>query len=152
VLLGPKPPDADVWDNMPSGNKLGVMGIDLASGWQAKCWACNSMGRDKKTAQVKKGSVRLWFRLKDGQAEKSMHVQCLENWSFLKCSEAVSPKHISHSLSFLYSHRHNTSFSEELRHAMQHALDELGPLKDKSAESLLTCIKDASSGSGTSAV
>ena len=139
-MLGAKEAEADAWDSMPSGSRLGVMGIDLAPSAQAKCWVYNSKGLDKKVAAVKKGSMRLWFRVKDGQAEKSMHPQCLENLSFLKCSEGALPKQISHSLLFLNKHRDNTSFSEELRHVMQSALDALSPLKDKSAESLLACI------------
>jgi hypothetical protein len=124
VGLGPElPVDSDVWDCMPSGSKVGIMAIDLAPGHTAKCWLCVRRGHEKKACTVRKGSIRLWYRFKEGQAEKSMHLSCVTDGSFKGTLEAdVSDLHLRHSMFFLRRHMHSDSFTDDLKEAMVSAL------------------------------
>ena len=118
------PDPSDAWDGMPSGSKLGVMGIDKAPGHAAKCWVCVAKGEtDKKINTVKKNEIRMWYRLKPGQAEKSMHVRCLADACNHKCcKDSASSVQIQHSIFFLKKHKDNTSFGDDLREVMETAL------------------------------
>ena len=131
----------DGWDSMPSGSKLGVMGIDIAPGHSAKCWVCNDLGHDKAIARVLKGAPRLWYRHKIGQAEKSTHDGCLANCSFIKVSQhTIQKDHIKHSVSFLSRNVHNDSFGLDLKEVMQRLLDKLQPL---ASQDIATTVADA---------
>ena len=111
---------------MPSGSKLGVMGIDKAPGHTAKCWVCVAKGEtEKKIITVKKNEIRLWYRIKSGQAEKSMHVRCLIDACNHKCCKEDARSvhiHIQHSVCFQKKHKDNISFGDDLREVMETAL------------------------------
>ena len=113
------PEDSDVWDSMPSGERLGIMGIDIAPGSSAKCWLCVSKFLDNKACSVRKGSVRLWYRLKPGQAEKSLHVSCVTDGSV---SGTLRDLQLKHSMMFLRRHKHSDSFTDDLKEAMENVL------------------------------
>ena len=127
----------DGWDSMPSGSKLGVMGIDFAPGHSAKCWVCNETGKDVNIAKIVKGSPRLWYRHKDGQAEKITHEGCLTNCSFLKAATHINKEHIKHSVSFLTRNRHNDAFHNDLKEVMQRVLDKFQPLVGQEIATIL---------------
>ena len=132
VGAGPElPEDSDIWDSMPSGSRLGIMGIDIAPGASATCWLCVSKFLDKKACTVRKGSVRLWYRFKPGQAEKSMHLSCATDGSFNRTSNGVNELHISHSILFLRRHKQSDSFTDDLKEAMENVLAAVTPLAGK---------------------
>ncbi len=129
-LLGPEPEPSDFWDDMPSGSKLGIMGIDIAPGHSAKCWVCVSKALDNKVCKVSKDSIRLWYRHKPGQAEKSMHLQRVTDaFKHATCKSDATDLHIDHSMKFLHRHKHNDSFSDDLKEAMETALANLQALR-----------------------
>ena len=106
---------------------------------------CNDKALGKE-AKIPKGAIRFWYRHKDGQAEKSMHVKCVLNQSFLWCSTKITRGHIDHSVTFLKRYEHSSSFSEKLREPMKQALDVLETLVGD--DSLCTKGAGGSSGSG----
>ena len=110
---------------MPSGSKLGVMGIDITPGPTAKCWVFSDRSRDKKVCALGKGTPRLWHRQKEGQAERSMHPRCGIDKSCLNASHRVTGGHLSHSIIFLNRNTQNDSFSADLKEIMTQLLDVL---------------------------
>ena len=54
---------------LPSGMRLGIVGYDHAPTNRAKCWVCSR--------NVMKNELRLWWRAKAPNLEKSMHYTCV---------------------------------------------------------------------------
>lgn len=135
----------DPWDSMPSGSRLGIMGIDQAPGHSAKCWVCNDKALPKDLTKVRKGETRFWYRLKEGQAERSMHTKCVLEKTWLRSSARITPQHIDHSNAFLT--RYQAAFSDELKEPMLQALDVVRTLVGLDVDGLRTAGAGVSSSS-----
>ena len=121
---------------MPSGGKLGIMAFDVTPTAAAQCWVCKDKGLDKKVCSLGKHKHRLWYRQKPGQAEKSLHVACVLNSSFMSAkSHTVTSAHLNHSIAFLTRNKEEHTFAASLREDMTQLLDKLVPLAEGHKES-----------------
>ena len=83
-----QPPEEDDV-SVPSGQRVGIVGWDVAANNRARCILCLSKQMPDDATVVRKGDDRFWWRAGPTRLEKSLHASCVLDGSLRRWPEAT---------------------------------------------------------------
>lgn len=116
--------------HMASG-QVGIVSFEAAAPTdKSRCFVCASAGLPQKLHRIPQGSAKLFYRVKKGQVEKSVHVGSVTNGNL---RPFMGPPHVAYSTRFLVNLL-NTDLDLKTRQTLTEALDAL-PASEPSSSS-----------------